>query len=302
MTFHIGMAHPAPPTHTHRVLLITTSHAQGASPIQLAVLHSAFTSSNVDVAIASLAGGTIPLHQDATTTKAQKELNKRFTSDENVALVESKPAWTFDGRDFDGFVLCGGPGALHDFVDNFGLRRLLQPAIAVGRPVAGLETGCSALIQLKNEADHSVVSGLRVTCPVDLESRFAAAGCSIVSSGDVVGDSCIITASATASAAELARAVMRAMPTPLEKAEALVRRMEEVQKTVNGQAGKVMKEFQAMKRTEKEFVKVLVSNTLDDIFGAYVPIMLFAVLAVTLYFGGYSYISKCVQAGRVLPL
>ena len=136
MTFTIEMAHPPPPTHTHRVLLITTSHAQGASPTQLAVLHSAFTSSNVDVTIASLAGGTIPLHQEATTTKAQKELNKRFTSDENVALVESKPAWTFDGRDFDGFVLCGGPGALHDFVDNFGLRRLLQPAIAVGRPVA----------------------------------------------------------------------------------------------------------------------------------------------------------------------
>ena len=270
----------------HAVLLVCSSHPSGSSTTQLQTLFSSFRSLRVRTQITSLAGGAVPLDADPPAALVADPPTQH-------QLLESKPLWSLSAQDYDAFVLVGGPGALHDFPDNFGARKLLERAVELGAPVAAVGSGTAALPQLFNSDGFPVVQGLRVTCPTvgdddagSLEAAFARSKSSVtcMSGGEshVVTDANVTTAQNTASAVELVRVVYALLPTPLEKAERIARRVEQAERSMDELTKELRGMFAKMRQDESTFARRFLYHAACDVASSW-PYLLLLLLAAVMW-------------------
>jgi len=156
-----------------RILIITTSHSEmgnaggktGVWLEELTTPYYAFVDGNAEVALASIAGGPVPIDPRSTGEDSRKEDSvRRYFGDPALqAKVGNTPAFTtLDGRDYDAVFLPGGHGTMWDYPKSHELAELVTDFLEAGKPVAAVCHGPAGLTGALTEEGEPVVKGKKV--------------------------------------------------------------------------------------------------------------------------------------------
>jgi putative intracellular protease/amidase len=110
-----------------------------------------FTHSGLDVVIASVKGGNVPMDPISLDRTHMTRATKKFTNDSKLmALLQNTlPISKYDVQDFDGIFVVGGHGAAYDMPKSIQVENMLQSFIATNKPIAAVAHGTAALVNLK---------------------------------------------------------------------------------------------------------------------------------------------------------
>ena len=155
-----------------RILIITTSHANigntdektGVWLEELTTPYYAFVDGGADVALASIAGGPVPIDPRSTGDDLRKEESVRRYFDDPAlqAKVANTPAFTsLDGADYDAVFLPGGHGTMWDYPKSQELAALVTDFLKAGKPVSAVCHGPAGLTAARIGGDP-IVKGKKV--------------------------------------------------------------------------------------------------------------------------------------------
>ena len=164
-----------------RALIVTTSHdtlgeggkATGVWGSEMTVPYYAFLDAGMDVDIASIKGGEIPVEPNSMSWPVATAEDYRFKKD-TVALAKlhnSIPVANVDISKYDAIFLSGGWGAAYDFAQSDELAALVTAANVGGDTIGSVCHGALGLVNARNADGTSLVAGRRVTGVTDAQIR-----------------------------------------------------------------------------------------------------------------------------------
>jgi putative intracellular protease/amidase len=160
-----------------RALIVTTSHASpgpkgrptGVFSSEMTAPYYAFADGGLEVDLASVAGGPIPIDPESFRWYLASPADRRFRRD-RVALAKAARSLRIDDVDFaayDVVFLAGGWGAAYDLGASEALGRGLSTAWAEGRVVGGVCHGPLGLLRARDADGAPLVRGRRLTAVTD---------------------------------------------------------------------------------------------------------------------------------------
>jgi len=154
---YVGHHHRCP--DGGKVLILCSSHVKHQSDgtptggwlEMIAQPYFEFTHSGLDVVIASVKGGNVPMDPISLDRTYMTRATKKFTNDSKLmALLQNTLAISkYDVQDFDGIFVVGGHGAAYDMPKSIQVENMLQSFIATNKPIAAVAHGTAALVNLK---------------------------------------------------------------------------------------------------------------------------------------------------------
>lgn len=225
---------------TPRLLMIATSTSRmdngeptGVWLEELTTPYYALTDAGIDVTLAAIAGGPIPIDPRSTAPGADNAASvARYRDDVDLqALVAAAPR--FDGFDpdaFDAVFLPGGHGTMFDYPRSATLAALVADRLTGDKLLAAVCHGPAGLVAAVKSDGTPAIAGRKVAgftdseeravgldhaVPFLLESRLKALGAYHVGGPDfapfVIEDGRLITGQNPASAAPVAEALVKAL-------------------------------------------------------------------------------------------
>ncbi len=164
-----------------RALIITTSHdtldatgePTGVFASEMTAPYYAFLDSGMQVDLASIRGGQIPIEPISLRWPVASDHDKRYLKDQ---VFQSKVAQSYDVglvdiEDYDIVFLAGGWGAAYDFAQSPELGETITAAYAGGAIIGGVCHGPLGLLQAKKPDGSALVLGRRITAVTDKQIR-----------------------------------------------------------------------------------------------------------------------------------
>lgn len=162
-----------------RALIITTSHdtlgeggkATGVAASEMTVPYYAFLDAGMEVDLASIKGGEIPVDPSTTGWPIATPSDYQFMED-TVALAKlnnSIPVAEVDITKYDAIFLSGGWGAAYDFEQSEELAALVTAANADGDVIGTVCHGALGLIHAKDTDGSPLIEGRTVTGVTDAQ-------------------------------------------------------------------------------------------------------------------------------------
>lgn len=163
-----------------KLIMIATSHAgtcalghpTGLWLEELAVPYYAFVNAGIEVEIASVNGGSVPLDPLGLelTAETPDEVGRFIVDPRARDMVGSSRRIDDLGDSEHGAAfLPGGYGAMFDLPENAALGKLLSQFLADGRPVGAVGHGAAGLLSATNGYGAPAVAGRSITCFSDAE-------------------------------------------------------------------------------------------------------------------------------------
>ena len=172
---------PPLPVEGRRALVITTSHDRldpldkktGVYASELTVPYLAFRDAGMQVDIASIQGGPVPLEPISLRWPLATPQDRRFMADEAArkALDRSLKVDDIDFTDYALVFLAGGWGAAYDLGQSAVLGEQISRAWAAGAVVGGICHGPLGLLQARDTDGRPLVSGRQLTSVTDKQIR-----------------------------------------------------------------------------------------------------------------------------------
>ena len=164
-----------------RALIITTSHdtlgetgkATGVFASEMTAPYYAFLDSGMEVDVASIEGGQIPIERVSLKWPVVSAPDKRYLKD---PLFQSKVTRSYkidqvDMSQYDIVFLAGGWGAAYDFGQSAELGKKMSAAYANDSVIGGVCHGPLGLLQAKTEDGQLLVEGRRVSAVTDKQIK-----------------------------------------------------------------------------------------------------------------------------------
>lgn len=224
-----------------KVLIVATSHgtlgsggeATGLWLEELAVPYRVLHEAGVEVEIASIRGGKLPI--DPRSQKPHDEHPpgvQRFLEDPAAAkgMNSSRRLADVDLQRFDAVFFPGGHGTMWDLPTDATVGQLVAGFLAAGKPVAAVCHGPAALVGARDAAGKPIVSGRTVTAfsdseekvvglmevvPFALESRLRELGATVRTGPDfepfALRDGLLVTGQNPASSEKVAQLLLEAL-------------------------------------------------------------------------------------------
>ena len=157
-----------------RVLIVSTSHGElggsghrtGLWLEELAAPYWVFRDAGLEVEVASMRGGEIPVDPRSIADSARQVASvDRFLRDKAAAgtIRQSTPLGDVDASAFDALFLPGGHGAMWDMPADATLARAVADAYDDGRIVAAVCHGPAGLVGAVRNDGKALVGARRVT-------------------------------------------------------------------------------------------------------------------------------------------
>ncbi len=164
-----------------RALVITTSQATlgeggkatGVFGSELTAPYYAFLDAGMQVDIASIKGGAVPIEPDSFLWLLAAPSDKRYLKDPQArAKVQaSLPLDTLELGQYDIVFLAGGWGAAYDLGTSARLGEQITQAWAAGRVIGGVCHGPLGLLLAKDVTGAPLVQGKRLTAVTDRQVK-----------------------------------------------------------------------------------------------------------------------------------
>ena len=156
-----------------RALVICTSHDRldpkdrktGAFGSEFTVPYYAFINAGMDVDMASIKGGEIPLQPPSWSWPLACADDRRFMKDKAALakMKNSKKISEIDPKEFDVIFMAGGWGAAYDLAQSEELAEFITNANAAGKILGSVCHGALGLVSAKGVDGELLVKGRRVT-------------------------------------------------------------------------------------------------------------------------------------------
>lgn len=156
-----------------RAVVICTSHETldptgrptGAFGSEFTVPYYAFINAGMQVDMASIKGGPIPVQPPSWSWPLACEDDRRFMTDAEAMskLRNSKPVTSLDPADYDVVFMAGGWGAAYDLMQSEELADLVTRANAQGKILGSVCHGALGFCSAKGIDGELLVKGRRVT-------------------------------------------------------------------------------------------------------------------------------------------
>ena len=164
-----------------RALIITTSQATlgkdgkatGVFGSEMTAPYYAFLDAGMQVDIASIAGGNVPIEPMSFRWFLAAESDKRYLRDANAQskVKNSHKIDTLDFTRYDIIFLAGGWGAAYDLGTSAVLGQKISVAWRAGKVIGGVCHGPLGLLLAQDEAGKPLVQGRRLTAVTDAQVR-----------------------------------------------------------------------------------------------------------------------------------
>lgn len=156
-----------------KLLMILTSHDQlgdtgkktGFWLEEFAAPYYVLKDAGHDVTLASPKGGQPPLDPKSDEPDSQTEATARFKKDEKAQgeLAATVKLSDLDVSRFDGVFYPGGHGPLWDLAESADSKRIIETALAAGKPVALVCHAPAVLRNVMAQTGDPIAKGRRVT-------------------------------------------------------------------------------------------------------------------------------------------
>lgn len=164
-----------------RALVIATSHdtlgdtgkQTGVFASEMTAPYYTFLDAGMDVDIASIKGGAVPIEPMSTRWPLKSEHDDRFLRDRNLRqkTAQASAVGQLDGARYDAVFLAGGWGAAFDFEQSPELGRLLLQADDGGAVIGGVCHGPLGLLAARRGNGYPLVSGRALTAVTDKQVK-----------------------------------------------------------------------------------------------------------------------------------
>jgi len=164
-----------------RALIITTSHrtlgeggkATGVFGSEMTAPYYAFLDAGMQVDVASMQGGDIPIEPGSFLWLIAAPSDKRYLQDANfqARVHASLPVDGVDFTQYDIIFLAGGWGAAYDLGTSPVLGQKISQAWARGKVVGGVCHGPLGLLLAKDDQGQPLVKGKHLTAVTDKQVR-----------------------------------------------------------------------------------------------------------------------------------
>jgi len=171
MGLHRHYAIPQFDLDGRRALIICTSHdkmdptnkATGAFGSEFTVPYFAFVDAGLEVDMASIKGGEIPLQPGSWSWPLSSSEDQRFMASEDAMqkLRNSKAVTEIEIANYDVIFMAGGWGAAYDLMQSETLAELLTEANAAGKIIGSVCHGALGLCSAKGLDGRPLVEGRR---------------------------------------------------------------------------------------------------------------------------------------------
>ena len=156
-----------------KILMVLTSHDQlgdtghktGFWLEEFAAPYYAFQDAGATLLLASPKGGQPPLDPKSDEPGFQTDATRRFRSDAaaQAALAATLKLADALGQDFDAVFYPGGHGPLWDLAEDAHSIKLIETALAAGKPVGAVCHAPAVFRHTKSPSGQPLVKGLKVT-------------------------------------------------------------------------------------------------------------------------------------------
>lgn len=177
MGFHPHYEIPAFDLAGHRALIVTTSHdtlgetgrATGVFGSEMTVPYYAFIDAGLEVDIASIKGGEIPVEPWSMSWPLATPEDRRFRdSPATMALLmNSLPISNVDPNAYDVIFISGGWGASYDLAQSAALAEVITVANANGAIIGSVCHGALGLVNASEVDGSPLIEGRHVTGVTD---------------------------------------------------------------------------------------------------------------------------------------
>lgn len=164
-----------------RALIITTSHATldpsgkatGVFGSEMTAPYYAFQDAGMEVDVASLQGGAIPVEPDSFRWFLAAPSDRRYLKDAafQAKVKASRKVADLDFSRYDIVFLAGGWGAAYDLGRSVVLGERITQAWAAGKVVGGVCHGPLGLLLARDTQGEPLVKGRRLTAVTDRQVR-----------------------------------------------------------------------------------------------------------------------------------
>jgi len=164
-----------------RALIVTTSQATlgpdgkdtGVFGSELTAPYYEFEDAGMDVDIASIRGGPIPIDPQSFIWVIADDADRRYLKDPKLQkkVQESIAIADVDPEAYDIIFLSGGWGAAYDLGTSENVGDFITKAWADGKVVGGVCHGPLGLLLAKDEAGQPLVAGRNLTAVTDKQVR-----------------------------------------------------------------------------------------------------------------------------------
>ena len=160
-----------------RALIVTTSHdtlgeagqATGVFGSELTVPYYAFLDAGLEIDVASIQGGEIPVEPRSMGWPLATREDRRFRNDEVAMskLMNSIPIADISAEDYDVVFMSGGWGAAYDLAQSSDLAEVVTRANANGAILGSVCHGALGLVNARDVDGSPLIEGRRVTGVTD---------------------------------------------------------------------------------------------------------------------------------------
>lgn len=181
MGLHRRFAAPKRNLKGKRALVIATSHdtlgdtgkKTGVFASEMTAPYYTFLDAGMDVDVASIKGGVIPVEPMSVQWPLKSEHDDRFLKDKDLRqkVAATKSVSQLDGSQYDAVFLAGGWGAAFDFEQSPELGRLLLHAEDAGAVIGGVCHGPLGLLAARRGNGQPLVNGRMLTAVTDKQVR-----------------------------------------------------------------------------------------------------------------------------------
>ena len=164
-----------------RALVIATSHdtlgdtgkKTGVFASEMTAPYYTFLDAGMDVEVASIKGGAIPVEPMSVQWPLKSEHDDRFLKDKDLRrkVTTAKSVNHVDGARYDAVFLAGGWGAAFDFEQSPELGRLLLQAEDAGAVIGGVCHGPLGLLAARRGNGQPLVNGRMLTAVTDKQVK-----------------------------------------------------------------------------------------------------------------------------------
>ncbi len=164
-----------------RVLIVATSHdtldatgePTGVFASEMTAPYYAFLDAGMQVDIASIKGGQIPIEPVSLRWPIASDPDKRYLKDQlfQSKVIRSYDVGMVDITQYDIVFLAGGWGAAYDFAQSAVLGEKMTAAYANGAVIGGVCHGPLGLLQAKAADGSLLVAGRKVTAVTDKQIK-----------------------------------------------------------------------------------------------------------------------------------
>jgi putative intracellular protease/amidase len=150
-----------------------TGRATGVFGSEMSVPYYAFLDAGMEVDIASIKGGEIPVEPYSMGWPLATPEDRRFTRDPAAMakLKDSIPITRIDPSEYDVYYMAGGWGAAYDLAQSDELADLITQANANGKVLSSVCHGALGLVSAKAPDGSPLLEGRNVTGVTDRQIK-----------------------------------------------------------------------------------------------------------------------------------